>query len=139
MRKTSFGLGLAGGILAIIQGISGLVSILFMDLLDFPFGKVSEIFDHFGFKFDGFLNFGDRFWLLMIPSIIALIAAGILGIIGSTHISKNSKTAGVLMLVGGGLCVIGNFHTFVAGLLIAAGILALITTKSKPKQPTIEQ
>lgn len=137
MRKTSFGLGLAGGILGVIQGISGVLSMLFMDWFDFPFGN-GRFFNDFGFDFDGLLDFGDRFWVFMLPSSLSLIAAGILGIIGATLVSKNNKTAGVLMLVGGGLCVIGNFHTITAGLLIAAGILALVKPKAK-QQPTIEQ
>lgn len=137
MRKTSFGLGLAGGILGVIQGIGGLLSSLFINWFDFPFGngnRFFDIFDKSDFVFDRFADFGGNLWLFMLPGALCLLAAGILGIIGSTLVSKNNKTAGVLMLVGGGLCVIGNFHTITAGLLIAAGILALVKPKQQPTQ-----
>lgn len=137
MRKTSFGLGLAGGIWGVIQGIGGLVSMLFIDWFDFPFGNGNIFFDAFDksdFIFDRFAEFGNDFRFFMLPGSLCLLAAGILGIIGSTLVSKNNKTAGVLMLVGGGLCVIGNFHTITAGLLIAAGILALVKPKQQPTQ-----
>lgn len=137
MRKVSFGLGLAGGILGVIQGIGGLLTTLFINWFDFPFdhsNRFFDVFDKSDFVFDRVIDFGEKFWIYMLPSSLALIAAGILGIIGSTLVSKNNKTAGVLMLVGGGLCVIGNFHTLVAGLLIAAGILALVKPKQQPTQ-----
>lgn len=138
MRKTSFGLGLAGGILGVIQGLGALLSALFINWFDFPFGngnRFFDVFDQSDFIFDRFADFGDNFWLFMLPGTLSLLAAGILGIIGATLVSKNNKTAGVLMLVGGGLCVIGNFHTITAGLLIAAGILALV----KPKQQQTQE
>jgi hypothetical protein len=54
-----------------------------------------------------------------------------LGIIGAGILKNKNIPAGVLMLVGGGLCLVGGSSTLVAALLIAAGVLALVKPKEK--------
>lgn len=140
MRKTSFGLGLAGGILGVLNGIGKLFSGIFMRSLDFNWLNDNDFFpglsNHSGMMFDRMSELGERFSFFMLPVAFIAIAAGVLGIVGATHVNKNNKSAGIMMLIGGGLCFLTGVGLIATGLMIAGGILALV--KPKTDEPNVQ-
>jgi hypothetical protein len=140
MKKASFGLGLAGGILGVVMSIYNTIALLVLKNIDIP--DISEklhipdMFEHSGFFFSNF-RLGTLVSTYYWAGVVLILAAGILGIIGASILKKKNTAAGVLMLVGAGLCIISGMHTLVAALLIAAGILALV--KPKEKKPEESQ
>ncbi len=134
MRKVSFGLGLAGGILGILTGIFNTIALLVFKSIDFvDLGEklhMPDFFEHSGFFFSDLKIFSALsafYWV----GIAMTLVAGILGIIGAVILKNKNIPAGILLLVGGGLCFAGGSSTLVAALLIAAGVLALVKPKGK--------
>ena len=139
MKKASFSLGLAGGILGVVMSIYSTITLLFFKSMALP--DISEklhfpnFFEHGGFIFSnsGFFSALSAFYWV---GIALTLVAGILGIIGAGILKSKNTAAGVLMLVGAGICIIGGMQTLVAALLIAAGILALVKPKAKEPEET---
>ena len=134
MRKVSFGLGLAGGILGILTSIFNTIALLVFKSIDFvDIGEklhMPDFFEH-GSGFFSDLKIFSALSAFYWVGIAITLAAGILGIIGAGILKNKNIPAGVLMLVGGGLCLFGGSSTLVAALLIAAGVLALVKPKEK--------
>lgn len=115
--KAEFILGLIGSIVGIVAFILSIV-----------FGMAFGVFS-FGF--------------LIVPAIITitlLLVAFILGFVGTSRLSHNDKSGGVLLVVAGGLSLIGIIVAFYAAwfsffsmpLFFIGGIMALVR---KPQAP----
>ncbi len=157
MRKTSFGLGLAGSILAfVIAGIMLIFAVGFTvvsnvdwDDVDVSIDDVDITIDsddfnlhmddidgiggrmggNFGVIPGGMFEFiGGLLWF----AVAALIVGGVLGIIG-TVITKRRRSvaAGVLLLIAAVLCAFSLYGMSASALLIPSGILALIKDKNE--------
>lgn len=164
MRKTSFGLGLAGSILAfVIAGIMLIFAVGFTAFSSVDWSDVDVSLDDVDITIDGeeFTvsiddldnhmdrrmggNFGSMpgrmfgfigGWLWF--AVAALVVGGVLGIIG-TVITKRRRSvpAGVLFLIAAVLCAFSLYGMSASALLIPSGILALI--KDKNEKIKIEQ
>lgn len=158
MRKTSFGLGLAGSILAfVIAGIMLIFAVGFTVVSSVEWSGTDSMMDdmeiaidgeEFDFDMDDFdgrmsgrlggdfgdmpgsiLNFvGGWLWF----AVAALIVGGVLGIIG-TVITKRRRSvaAGVLLLIAAVLCAFSLYGTSASALLIPSGVLAFIKDKNE--------
>lgn len=163
MRKTSFGLGLAGSILAFVIGISMLVVAIGFSVVShvdwesnaYDFDDVdisidaedySLEFDNDNFSFDLDNGFRTDFsgipntfarvlggWLLF--ASIALLISGVLGIIGSI-ISKKRRSvgAGIMLLIAGVLSIFSLYGLHAAALLIPSGVLAFFKDKNEKEK-----
>lgn len=140
MRKASYVLGIVGGCLALIIAFVSLISGLFIlmggqaifsEITSFLNQVTRMNYGPWNFLSGNFIG-----WIggLMVLYVCAMsLSAGILGLIGAVSVNKNNVKAGVLMLVGAGLCFITPAIGFIPMvLLILGGIFALV--KEKPAQ-----
>ncbi|MFA5676282.1 MAG: hypothetical protein WDA65_07120 [Christensenellales bacterium] len=139
MKKTGYVLGIVGGCFALVIAFASLLGGLFFIMGGRAF--FSEIIDAVNqlTKINGS-------WNIIRPNIVSFsisiiffyvfvmcLAAGILGLIGAVSVCKDNVKAGVLMLVGAGLCFITPAVGFIPMvLLLLGGIFAL--SKEKPEQ-----
>lgn len=155
MRKTSFGLGLAGTIIAFLVGVIMLLAgLLTTSLRQVEWDEISNLNDididvndeDFHFSADTDLNqasdviniaTGIAGAYLIISSTCAIIA-GILGIVGICITKKRQNVgAGIMLLVAAILCIPSLWGLHATALFIPAGILAFL--KDKHKQETISE
>ncbi len=139
MKKASYVLGIIGGCLAVISALLCLALGLFLLLgsqafFSELFSFINEVAIHnvpFNFIDGNFVGVISGVFVLF-TAVISL-AAGVLGLIGAVSVNKNNVKAGVLMIVGAGLCLITPvIGFFPMALLLLGGIFALV--KEKPEQ-----
>lgn len=155
MRKTSFGLGLAGTIIAFLCGIIMLFAGIFTtSLRSVEWDEISdidgldiEVYED-DFHFSANTNIDDASdmvsWAVglagayLIVAAICSIIAGILGIIGSVIAGKRKSVgAGIMLLIAAVLSIPSLWGLNATVLLIPAGILAFLNDKNK--QQTISE
>ena len=151
MRKTSFGLGLAGTIVAFVIGIIVLivgiattaVSNLDWDEITEDMSDVEITIEGEDFNMDMMGDYGmfpgsmfGAFGTYLIIGAIGLIIAGILGIVGTVITrKKQSVAAGVLLIIAAVLSIISLWGIIATALLVPAGVLAFIKDKNKEAIP----
>lgn len=158
MRKTSFGLGLAGSILALIIAVIMMFAALAVTVIsDVDWIEVESSQDdvkitindeevhvdidgdfdgrlggrYGGFPFSFIRLLGGWLWIAAAAAFIG----GVLGIIGTVITRrKQSKLAGVLLIIAAVLCTISLYGFHATVLLIPSGILAFLKDKPKSAQ-----
>ena len=165
MRKTSFGLGLAGTIIAFVIGviviIVGLVAAAASHL---DWDKITEEMEDVEITIEGedydFEMTGDydiapggivgAIGAFIIVGGVGLVVSGILGIIGSVITKKRKSTAaGVLLLIAAVLSIVASIMSIASiigmwglnatAFFIPAGVLAFIKDKNKPVAPAAQE
>ena len=151
MRKTSFGLGLAGTIIAFIIGVILLIAGAVSTAASYAdWDEISENLDDIEITIDGDeynvdiegtyggapnVVFGAiGAWLIV--GAVCLIVAGILGIIGTVITKKRqSVAAGVLLIIASVLSIVSLWGLFATAFFIPSGVLAFIKDKNKQVAP----
>ncbi len=151
MRKTSFGLGLAGTIIAFVIGVILLIVGAVSTAASYAdWDEISENFDDVEITIDGDEynvdiegNYGNApnvvfgaigAWLIV--GAVCLIIAGVLGIIGTVITRKHqSVAAGVLLIIASVLSIVSLWGLFATAFFIPAGVLAFIKDKNKQVAP----
>ncbi len=136
MRSTSFGLGLAAAILAILMGLIffGVTVSMYRSSPDYYYDYQDDSEEYYSDYYDyGYDNSGAIFFGVV--SGLSLLGGG-MGMAGAIIArKKRSVPGGVLMLVSAGLSLFSIFGIVRCGLFIAAGVLAL----NRNRQPTYIQ
>jgi hypothetical protein len=149
MRKTSFGLGLAGTIVAFVIGIIVLifgiattaVSNLDWDEITDDMSDIEITIEGEDFNMEMMGDYGvfpggmfGAVGIYLIIGAVGLIIAGILGIVGTVITrKKQSVAAGVLLIVAAVLSIISLWGLFATALFTPSGVLAFI--KEKKAEP----
>ncbi len=155
MRKTSFGLGLAGTIIAFVIGIIILILGLVSTAASYAdWDEITENIDDIEITIDGENydldvegNYGGApnavfgavgAWLLV--GAVGLLISGVLGIIGTVITKKRKSTAaGVLLIIAAVLSIISLWGLFATAFFIPAGVLAFIKDKHKEAAPAPQE
>jgi hypothetical protein len=141
MRTASRVLGIVGGCMAIVfslviifAGVMFAVVIPSIENSEFHIDVEpdNDFYDSYNFD-DETLN---KF--LSIPGFIffclrsLIFISGVLGLVGGILVTKRNVLSGVLMLVGGAICLVIIWAFLIAVLLIIGGIFALVNENKPP-------
>lgn len=138
MRKASHVLGMVGGCLALVSaGFRILGGVLMAVGGPVVFREFAGYFSRLTFD-----NIPSGFMQSMAAGIggivfvflgVVSVASGVLGLAGAAAVAKNNVRAGVLMLVGAGLCMMTGGGPVLL-LLLLGGIFALVKEKKPGDQ-----
>ena len=119
MRKASMILGIIGGLIAILLALSFIIQCIEFSNMD-AIDKQNMIFKE-----------EEQMAILWYFTGIAyaVLAAGLIGIVGGAIVKKNNKAAGLFMIIAGIVTLITIIAIIACPLLLLGVILSIVTDK----------